>query len=351
MSLSAEQLQYLQKIDYEHAFANLTSLQVEISSACNLKCPQCFNNIPEHVTKIMSLDLWNNRIKPYLGQFGSVHLVGIGEPLMNKHFFTFVEDGRQAGVTVHTTSNLQLVTPEIAKRLVLSGVSELSFSCDGATKATYEAIRLQGTLEKLEAALASIVDAKANCGSLTPALTLNFGATLQNIKELPDVVQLAARFGVQTLIAYHNVAYVESQKGESLFHHQALSDEQFAKAAQLCGYFGIQFLSPGLFQHPNHYAPALPYCAYPFGHLYIYSDGRVGPCCMDFPDRIVLGNLQELDLPEVWNGEAMRKLRHELCSQPSETCRFCVSHLRMDITDPRYLFRFPGAGAYLDSLG
>lgn len=93
----------------------------------------------------------------------------------------------------------------------------------------------------------------------------------------------------------------------------------------------------------------LPYCPYPFTHLYIYSDGRVGPCCMDFPHRILLGHLMESTLAEIWNGPALRSLRQPMCSQPTETCLFCVSHLKMDITDPRCLLRFPGADYPADS--
>ncbi|NGZ06274.1 MAG: radical SAM protein [Magnetococcales bacterium] len=339
----------MESVDYCVDFSALTTIQVEISSACNLQCPQCFNRMANHVTKVMTLDIWNQRIKPHLAQFKSVHLVGIGEPLMNKHFFTFVEDVCHAGGCVHTTSNLQLVTEEIAARMV-NKVAELSFSCDGASKESYEAIRRNGTFEKLHAALGHIVAAKARVGATWPVLTLNFGATRHNIRELPDVIRLARQYGVARVIAYHNIVYEEALKEESLYHDQALSDACFTEAAALCQQFGIQLLSPGLFRSPNHYTPGRIYCSYPFEHVYVYSDGRVGPCCMDFPDRLNLGNLMQAELPEIWNDRPLRDLRREMCTEPSYNCRYCSSHLRMDITDPRYFFRYPGADSYLARL-
>ncbi|MBF0584590.1 MAG: SPASM domain-containing protein [Magnetococcales bacterium] len=334
--------------DYALSFRNMRNLQVEVSSACNLKCPQCSNKIAGHVTKLMTLDIWNAHVKPYLSQARLVHLVGIGEPLLNKHFFTFVDDVLEAGAYLNTTSNLQLVTPAIAEGLLK--IHGLSFSCDGVSKETYDAIRINGTFERLTEALAQIVAAKTKAGSDTPGLGLNFGATRRNIHELPDIVHLAARYGVGGIIAFHNIVYDASLKEDCLYHDQERSDEYFLKAAELCKSYGISFSTEGMFKKPRRLSSRLMHCEYPFGHLYICSDGRVKPCCQDSPDWIVLGNLNESSLPEIWNNTATRTLRRELFTEPSHTCRFCARWWAVDITEPRYLFRFPGAEAYIASL-
>ena len=340
----------LAELEYRLPLSNLRSMQVEVSSACNLHCSHCFNHIPGHVTAFMKKELWDAKVKPYLGQLSDIHLVGIGEPLLNCRFFDYVQDSREAGARVHTTSNLQLVTDDIAERLVTSGLYALSFSCDGASPETYEAIRRGGRLEQLEAALAAILQARQRHNSPTPSLCLNFGATLKNIRELPAVLLLSKRYQVDTVIAYHNVVYLAANRDDSLFHHQSLSDRYFTQAVAFCCDNGIAFLYPGLFRQPLHTRASKIYCGYPFQHLYVYSDGRVGPCCSDFPDRYMLGDLRQLTLPEVWNSDQVRALRREMCDNPSYTCRYCVSHLKMDISDPHYLFRFPGANDYIAGL-
>jgi radical SAM protein with 4Fe4S-binding SPASM domain len=279
-----------------------------------------------------------------------VHLVGIGEPLTNRDFFRFVADSVEAGCAVFTTSNLQLVTAPIAEQLVTSGISELSFSCDGARPETYESIRLGGTWPRFVEALDLINAAKARLGTRLPRLTLNFGALRRNIEELPDVVSFAAQHGVEQIIAYHVVHYTPDLADESLFHAQGLSDRWFLEAQARAQALGIAFFMPGLFLDPLRWEPqeGQPFCSYPFEHLYLYSDGRVGPCCMDFPDRLILGDLNTTSLEEVWNSDAVRSLRRSLTEQrPCETCQFCVRHGRMDITDPRFLFQFPGRDEYL----
>lgn len=331
-------------------FTALSSLQVEISSACNLRCPQCFNRIKSHHTALMSYAFFQERIQPHLGKLKAIHLVGIGEPLVHPEFFRFVKACVDAGVTVFTTSNLQLVTPPVAERLVSSGISELSFSCDGAQAQTYESIRRGGTWDQFKKALTLINEAKARLKSDLPHLTLNFGALRRNIEELPAVVELAAQSGVGLIIAYHVVHYTSELADESLFHYQGLSDQYFLQAQQVANRLGVRFFMPGLFMAPIDYHPKAgePFCIYPFNHLYIYADGRVGPCCMDFPDRMILGDLNRDSLEAVWNGGPIQALRRAmLAHQPNETCQFCVLHGRMNISDPRFLFRFPGSAEYL----
>lgn len=331
-------------------FAGLQSLQVEVASVCNLRCPQCFQYVDGHKSGFFSRALWDEKIHPCLGQLRDIHLVGIGEPLLSKDFFYFVEDAGKSKVRVHTTSNLQLLTESIAEKLVATGVQELSFSCDGATRETYEKIRVRGDFGKLQSALQWINQFKANYQSPFPRLILNFGALKSNIHELPQVVAFARDHGVELIIAYHDVIYREALKEESLFHFQEISDRFFQEAVRMAEKAGIQMFTPGLFSQPRKYKNPRPYCGYPYSHLYVYSDGRVGPCCMDFPNRMQLGDLNRSTLEEIWNQTPILALRRELLNQPSETCQYCVSHGKMDISDPGYFFRFKGAEEYRKTL-
>jgi hypothetical protein len=71
---------------------------------------------------------------------------------------------------------------------------------------------------------------------------------------------------------------------------------------------------------------------------------------MDFPDRFVLGNLHAAPLEEIWNSGPILRLRKQLATAPTDTCRYCVRHGKMDISDPKYLFRFRGNREYLAGL-
>lgn len=162
---------------YVVPIASLKSLQVEVSSACNLRCPQCFRYIDGHKAGFFPPSLWKIRIKPLLRQLHNIHLVGIGEPLLSKEFFTYIEDAKKTNTKVHSTSNLQLLNENLAEKIITSGLDVLSFSCDGATKETYEDIRIKGSFKKLTESLQLITKFKIKHKTTLPHLILNFGAT------------------------------------------------------------------------------------------------------------------------------------------------------------------------------
>ncbi|NFF81660.1 methyltransferase domain-containing protein [Clostridium botulinum] len=326
---------------YRVDFKELKSIQVEVSSICNLKCPQCFNNIKGHKSAILSKEIWNEKIRPILPQLTDIHLVGIGEPLLCKDFFNYAIECNKLGISVHTTSNLQLVNEEIAERIVTSGIKYLSFSCDGATEETYSKIRINGSLEKLISSVKLINKYKKDYNSAYPKLILNFGALNCNIDELPDVVHLAKKLQVSKVIAYHDIIYVKNLKQESLYYNQKKSDEIFNKAKEVAAEYGIEYFCPGTFTNPIKHINNTNqlYCNYPYMHLWIYSDGRVGPCCMDFPDRIILGDLKESTMEKIWNDNVVIELRKSLNKNPYKECLYCAQHGKMDLQNKKYLIK------------
>jgi radical SAM protein with 4Fe4S-binding SPASM domain len=87
----------------------------------------------------------------------------------------------------------------------------------------------------------------------------------------------------------------------------------------------------------NAYAPApmtneearkhfmVPSCRLPWETLSITWDGSVVPCCYDYDRKVVLGNIGQQTLAEIWNGERMRALREEFRSNAvnNPLCRQC----------------------------
>jgi radical SAM protein with 4Fe4S-binding SPASM domain len=63
--------------------------------------------------------------------------------------------------------------------------------------------------------------------------------------------------------------------------------------------------------------------------LNVHFDGSVVPCCLDFNDEHVLGNVNKESLQEIWSGErfqAFRKLHLEKRWNEIEMCRNCRVH-------------------------
>jgi hypothetical protein len=55
-------------------------------------------------------------------------------------------------------------------------------------------------------------------------------------------------------------------------------------------------------------------------------DGRVVPCCHDYDGHVVLGDLREESLSQIWDGVAGQRFRDR--NYESEFCRQCAFSLR-----------------------
>ena len=62
--------------------------------------------------------------------------------------------------------------------------------------------------------------------------------------------------------------------------------------------------------------------------MQILWDGDAVPCCLDFDGKVILGNVFQTSISEVWNSKKSRDFREAHASQKfPEMCRTC-DHLR-----------------------
>ena len=61
-------------------------------------------------------------------------------------------------------------------------------------------------------------------------------------------------------------------------------------------------------ENKSHYAQQ--YCEYPWTSSTIMAEGNVVPCTQISNNEIVLGNLNENSLEDIWNGKKYQKLRN-----------------------------------------
>ena len=69
-----------------------------------------------------------------------------------------------------------------------------------------------------------------------------------------------------------------------------------------------------------------PYCRYPLNTVIVGWDGRVAGCCFDAKLSVVLGNLNQDSLKEIWNNFSFQNLRKSVILQkfsPRSPCYNC----------------------------
>ncbi len=323
------------------------ALQVEVTAACNLRCAMCLVRYRPPVNKLagaLPLELYR-RLLDELPGLRRLTLQGLGEPLLSPYLMDMVRLAGARRVEVGFNSNATLLSRATADELVGAGLDWLHVSLDGARAGTYEAIREGADFDKVVGNLAGLVAAKRAAGGAKPWVRVVFVAMRRNVAELPELVELMGRVGVQE-VRVQNLAhdFADTPDGgpyaeiRSYTAAEALwtgvdrerTAEAFGRARTAADAYGLELRLPRVDPRPAGPRPPGPGCTWPWDAAYVTSAGIVQPCCMVMgDDRVALGDLNEAPFARIWTGPAYREFRARLAGDdPPEVCQGCALYQR-----------------------
>jgi hypothetical protein len=156
-------------------------LYVECTAACNISCNQAICAPETGITKtrqagMLDFDLFTRVIDEAGPSLGRVDFFNYGEAFLHKRALEMCEyiKGRFPHVYLYTSTNGLALTEEKARRLVHSGIDEVTFSIDGATPASYVKYRQRGDFAKAIANLAAMADEKRRSGRDVPFINWRY---------------------------------------------------------------------------------------------------------------------------------------------------------------------------------
>lgn len=321
-----------------------TELQVEVTGACNLACKMCLVRYRPKLGKRQGAMCFHTfrRIVDELPQLEKVTLQGLGEPLLAPDLFRMIDYAAGRGIRMGFNTNGTLLTEDKAERLVRAGLDWLHVSLDGATAATYEGVRHGSDFELVRANVDGLVRTMRRLRAEKPSLSLVFVAMRRNVRELPELVRIAAEWGVGRLFvqnlshsfgdtdpagSYAEIRAFAAEEALWAKEDKADAERIFDRARELAGRLGVDLRLPRL-EEPSRSrrASGSPGCHWPFESAYVTHEGLVQPCCMVMgSDRAVLGSAEEDGFPSVWNGAAYRDFRRRLLTDEDapDVCRDC----------------------------
>lgn len=308
-------------------------LNLEATTRCPHACPGCARTrrtSPPRDLDPQALE----RILDQVPHAGRVTFVGLGEPTLNPDLPRLVarvsDEGRAAALV---TSGAAL-THRLADRLAAAGLSAATFSLDAGTPELAARLRpgvpFARTLQGFRAAAAA-------WGDQVPRSV--FTAVGQdNAHHLDAVADLALDLGARAWML-SDLNFPENA-GRSLAGapagpaHGAVRravDRALERGLPVLGIEALEELGRPWRLREFLLRPADRLwtrsgahrtCLSPWQTVPVGADGSLTAC--DCQPDVILGNLQETPLMELWNGPEMRRLRQELLSgQPRAACRAC----------------------------
>ncbi|MBI3930260.1 MAG: radical SAM protein [Armatimonadetes bacterium] len=337
----------------------LSSVKIKLTSRCNLRCGMC-KYWQTRTETALTTGQWMQVIDELAGLgCRKVHFSG-GEVFLRPDFLDLVERGAGHGMKINLTTNGTLLTQDTTRRLVRARPNSISISLDGPSPAVHDGIRgIPGSFRRTCRTIRRILSYGERIGR-KPKVRINFVAMKENFRKLPEMVALAGRLGAVELhpmpvdekgeprlrlsgtqIRRYNehiaprVLHLRLQHGFST--HRALVypfgvTEKEVKQAKKGLY------ARGFYKHNP--------CLAPWNHLFIGWDGETYLCCMTNRRMESLGNVAASSVAEVFNGEAMKRVRAEfLEGRHHKACHRCDMYLVENATLHQALRRLDAEGA------
>ncbi|HEY8490682.1 MAG TPA: radical SAM protein [Dehalococcoidia bacterium] len=320
------------------------SLQVEVTGSCNLRCRMCLVRYRPALGRSASMPFQTfRRLLEELPEVRDVTLQGLGEPLLAPDLFRMVAYCRERGITVGFNTNATLLTPANGARLIEAGLDWLHVSVDGASPETYQFVRDGARWETVERNVTGFVRLLRERRAVRPEVSLVMVLMRRNLRELPAVVERAARWGIPRVFvqglshdfsdapdeAYAAIArYAAEQTVAGLPREEV--ETVLEQARDVAAWEGVHLRLPALAPRPARAeVDGTPVgCDWPWRAAYVGYDGTVQPCCMVMgSDRAAMGNVHAVSFREVWEGEAFRRFREGLVTgRPHPVCRGCAAY-------------------------
>jgi hypothetical protein len=183
-------------------------LYIETTAACNISCAQACCAPETGITRTRQAGMLDfatfQRVVDEAGpSLARIDFFNYGEAFLHKRAVEMCEYIKTEfpHIYLYTSTNGLAFTEEQARRLVRSGLDEMTFSIDGASQETYVQYRQRGNFDKALANLRHAVDEKRASGRDVPFINWRYILFRHNDgdAEMARARALAAEIGVDRL--------------------------------------------------------------------------------------------------------------------------------------------------------
>jgi hypothetical protein len=179
---------------------HIKHLRLAIDDSCNLRCPSCRKGLifnKEGVAFNRGIKL-ANKINEWLYKYNKpikVHIGSDGDPFASHVYRHFMEQTPVRDNIKYSMLTNALMLKEFHPKVphVIDNLEEIGVSIDGASKETYEKLRLGGKWEKILEALECIAKLKQKHNF---RLGLHMVVQQDNWHEMEDMLELGHTYGV-----------------------------------------------------------------------------------------------------------------------------------------------------------
>ena len=263
---------------------------IEPVSACNLRCPMCFQVDKTFTRKpymgVMKLDFYKKIIDECAANgTKAITLASRGEPTLHPEFDQMLRYASGKFFEIKINTNATRLSDKLCRTIIESGVNEMTYSVDESEEKKFEAIR---------------VNAK-------------FKEVLANIKKFNKIREEYPKNKTTTRIS--GVLYKKSQDMKRITNF-------WEKYVDHVVFVGCQARWD---TYNNKADGILSPCDYLWERMYVWYDGTTNPCDADYKSYLSTGKLDyKLNtIKEIWNSKKYSQLREKHLTKKRQSLNPC----------------------------
>ncbi|MBF0180654.1 MAG: radical SAM protein [Magnetococcales bacterium] len=282
-------------------------VMVDPASHCNYRCRFCATGNRELIAATgryqgpMALDLFRkivDDLREFPDPIRVLRFYKEGEPLLNRHLPEMIRYARESGRVgrIDMTTNGSLLSPRLNERLIDAGIDQINISVNGVNDAQFlQYVRTRTRFAKYVENIRHLHSIRGKCEIYVKAIQENLSAEEQQ-RFLEVFGEIADRIFFEHISpAWPGYAFEEMPMDFTI------------------GHYGQEVLERRV-------------CPYFFYLTVINSDGTVSLCVQDWARKLLIGDVRQESLKEIWHGQRItaHRLAHlEGRRKEDPTCAIC----------------------------
>jgi len=265
-------------------------LQIEPTSVCNYRCVFCYQTDSIFTRKsngymgMMSLDLFKKVIDQAVGKCEAVTLASRGEPLICPDIMKMLMYMTGKFLAFKINTNAWYLNEAVCHAILQAEPNTVVFSADAASEPSYSQLRVGGKLGIILGNIKRFRDIRARDYPKSRTITRVSGVKVENTPNLDEMEE----FWIDLV---DQVAFVKYNPWENTYE-RPIND----------------ITSP---------------CSDLWRRMFIWWDGKVNPCDVDYKSTLSLGHVNDDELGNIWRSSRYEALRNAHLTQSRSSVSPC----------------------------
>jgi MoaA/NifB/PqqE/SkfB family radical SAM enzyme len=256
---------------------NSSNIFFHILTKCNLSCTHCYINKDQHGANTLDIETIKDWLKLFSNKASQTNIIFLGgEPTLHPDLSIAVKEAKRLGFKSITIDTNGYLFHDILDKISCDDIDFFSFSLDGATRKTNDAIRGVGSYNQVMEGIKQALARNFSCSMI-------YTVSNENVHELELMPNLVKNLGIKRF--FIQVVGIRG-KSSSPDKKRQVSKETWVniipKIAETIAAHGIIVTYPKVFLNMGESFQCAGNVA---DNYFIFPNGRVYQCpiCEDFP--------------------------------------------------------------------